>query len=181
MKKLLALGLAVTLGLSTVGCAEKEVTVDLPASYVGVATVNELADDLDVEDTTKIIINEDGTATVTLTESQLKAERDELAAEFTEEINDLYAADSEDRVPSFVNIEFDDSFTKFDVYVDVAQFTEIDKMYSMLFLISGQVIQSFDGVAPETMDVQVNFFDDATKENIFTVTLQEILAELSQQ
>ncbi len=181
MKKLLTIGLALTLALATVGCGNKEVTLELPATYVGVATVAELADDLDIEDTTKITVNPDGSATVILTEEQRKAEREELNEEFTEEIVDLYSGDSEDKVPSFVNIEFDQTYTKFDVYVDTTQFSEIEKMYSMLFMISGQVIQSFDGIAEENIDVQVNYYDNATKENFYTITLKEVIAAANEQ
>lgn len=178
MKKILSLGLVLTLALTVVGCSSKEVTVLLPASYVGTESINDLADDLDLADTSKITMNEDGTATVVLTEAERKAERDELNEEFTEEIADLYQKDSDDRVESFVNIEYDKAYTKFDVYVDSATFKELDKLHSMLLVLSGEMIQSFDGIAPENIDVQVNYIDNTTKENVYSISYKEIQAEL---
>ncbi len=174
MKKLVAIGLALTTAVGTVSCGSKDVTVQLPVVYVDTQSINELADDLDLESTSSITMNEDGSATVILTEKQRQDERDELAEEFQEEITDLYVGD--DKIPSFVNIEYDKAYTKFDVYVDSATFTEIEVVTSALFFISGEVIQSFDGVAAENIDVQVNFIDNATKETLFNTSLKEFKA-----
>ncbi len=180
MKKLLTLGLAFMLALSTVSCGNKEVTLELPSTYVGERTVEEVADDLDIEDVTKITINADGTATAVMTEKQIKAERDELDQEYTEKIKELYEEGSDDKIPSFVKIENDKAYTKFDIYVDSASFTEIDKIYAMVFLITGQIMQSFDGVAEADMDVKVTYYDNATKEELHSISLKEVLAATGQ-
>ncbi len=174
MKKLLTLGLFLILSLSVVGCGSKLVTVQLPAAYVNNESREDLADDLDLENSSKITMNEDGTATVQLTESQRQEERNELNEEYSEEIKDLYSLDSDDRVQSFVKIDYDKAYTTFDVYVDSSLFQESDKAYAVLLLFSGEVIQSFDGVTPENIDAIVNFIDNETKENIYSVSLKEI-------
>ncbi len=175
MKKLLTLGLSIALALTVVSCGSKDVTILLPATYVGTESINELVDDLDLKDASKITMNEDGTATVVLTEAQRKAERSELDEEFSEEIRDLYSKDSDDRVASFVNIDYDKAYTKFDVFVDSATLKETDKLYTMSFLVSGEIMQSIDGVAPEDIDVQVNYIDNTTKETVYSRSYKEVM------
>ncbi len=181
MKKLLAILLASVLALGITSCGEKEVQVNLPKSYFGGETTAELEENIKAnEDVIAYEINEEeGTVLVTMTEEAKNSIRNEMVQDWDSNIKKLYEGD--EKVAAFVNIEYDDAFTKFDVYVDVEQLTDMDQFLTILFYAGGTLIQGFDGVAEADIDVEVNYIDNATKEVVNSSTYKEYIASLGQQ
>ncbi len=181
MKKVIAILLSTVMALGVASCGAKEVQVNLPKSYFGGETTAELEENIKAnEDVLAYEINEEeGTVLVTMTEETRDGIRSEMINEWDTNIKKLYEGD--EKITSFVNIEYDESFTKFDVYLDNEQLNGMEQLYALLFYAGGSLVQGFDGVAEEDIDVEVNFIDNATKEVQSTSTYKEYIAAMEQQ
>lgn len=183
MKKLVLLLLVISLMLSLVACGGRSKTknsagVSEPKNSAGVQ-VDEGLLNVDVtlgatffEDQTEdeikanakengysdCKINEDGSVTYTMSKKKHSEMLDEMKTSFEE----LAAGclEGEKEVESFVDIQYNDDFSKIDIYVDAEQYTMWDLLYAMTFYITGATYQAFTGVANDDIDVVVNFIDN---------------------
>lgn len=188
MKKNIYLLLAITLMLSLTACGENEeqkeqnesenagivqvdegllnVDVTLAATFFEDMTEEEIKKKAEEEGYKDCKINEDGSVTYTMT----KKKRQEMLDEMKDSIKGTIAGvlDGEEKVESFIYIEHNDDFSKFDIYVDSEKYTIWDSLYSMTFFVAGAYYQSFAGVPSEEIDVVVNFVDNETQEVLDT-------------
>ncbi len=147
--------------------------ITLPASFFEDQSEEEIKEKAFENGCTKCKINEDGSVVYTMTK---KAHRDmlkELSDEFDKTVLDL--VEGENKVESFVSIDYDDNYSKFDVYVDSAKYTSLDNMYALGFYIVGAYYQAFAGIDSDKIDVQVNFIDNQTKEVLDTASYKEYM------
>lgn len=186
MKKNIYLLLAITLMLSLTACSENEeqkeqnenagivqvdegllnVDVTLAATFFEDMTEEEIKKKAEDEGYKDCKINEDGSVTYTMT----KKKRQEMLDEMKDSIKGTIAGalEGEEKVESFIYIEHNDDFSKFDIYVDSEKYTMWDSLYSMTFFVAGAYYQSFAGVPREEIDVVVNFVDNETQEVLDT-------------
>lgn len=191
MKKVISFLLAAVMLLSLAACGGKEKTenndaaiqvdeglltmeVTLAASFFEDRTDEDIIADSKEQGFLDCTINEDGSVTYTMTklkhQEKLKEFRDGLA----ETVNSLL--EGENKVASFLSIDYNDDFSKIDIYVDPATYTSWDNLYALAFYISGAYYQSFAGVESDKIDVVVNFIDNTTKEVLATASYQEFLS-----
>lgn len=79
-----------------------------------------------------------------------------------------------DDTNSITAVEYDDAMTKFRVSVDAARYTQFESFYVLAFYMQGALYQQFSGVAPDDVDIAVEFVDQATGEVLDTGSYQEM-------
>lgn len=110
------------------------------------------------------VIHEDGSVTYKMTKAKHREFMAEAKASFEATIEDLISG--EGAVASFLKIEYSDDFSKFDVYVDPALYSDWDSFYVLVFYMTGGYYQIFDGKSIDEIDVLVNFINNDTNEII---------------
>lgn len=154
---------------------ENLLTVDitLPASFFEDQTEEEIQAAAKENNVKKCVINEDGTVTYTMTKKAHKELLDDLKAECDKSVQNLL--EGEDKVASFVSIDYNDNLSKFDVYVDASIYATLDNMYALGFYIVGAYYQAFAGIDLDEVDVIVNFIDNETKEVLHTASYKDYM------
>lgn len=107
-------------------------------------------------------INSDGSVTYTMTKARHQEMLNEYAASINEYIDGLLNGDDETKVEGFSDIESNDDYSEFNIYVSKDTYTMWDMMYALSFYIQGGYYQMFNGVSPEDVDVAVNFIDNVS-------------------
>lgn len=138
------------------------VEITLPASFFEGESAEEIQAAAKENGVSECTVNADGSVTYRMSKSKHKEMLGEMKASLEESIADL--VEGEDAVPSFVKIEYNDDFSKFDVFVDTDLYTAWDNMYVLVFYISGAYYQAFSGTDMEDVEVVVNFVDSKTGE-----------------
>lgn len=137
-----------------------DVNLTIPAEYVGETTQEEL-DASAAELGYKVVLNEDGSATYTMTKSQHREFLENLRTEFNAALNEIAASEE---YPNINEITANDNFTSFTV---TTLSTELDMMESfsvLAFYMYGGMYNLFSG---ETIDnVHVDFVNAETGEII---------------
>lgn len=140
-----------------------DVELKIPAEYVGEQTQADL-DALAKEHGFKsIILNEDGSATYTMTKKQHK----ELLQEYQNQINGTLdeMVGSED-YPNFTKIETNDNFTEFTITTKSTELDLAESFSVIAFYMYGGMYSIFSG--EEVDNVSVTFVNEETGEVIST-------------
>lgn len=144
----------ITSDLDTLGDIEVEkelfdVTITVPADYLEDATQEDLeANAADIG--YKVTLNDDGSATYTMTKNQHK----ELMKEFTRNINESLAEmiGSED-YPSITNISANDDFTEFTVTTKNSEPDMAESFAIMIFYTYSGMYHIFNGTTVDNIHV----------------------------
>lgn len=155
------------------------VDVTLAASFFEDQTAEEIKAEAKENGYSDCKINDDGSVTYTMSKKKHAEMLDEMKASFDELI--AGCLEGEDEVASFVDIQYNDDFSKIDIYVDAEQYTMWDSLYALIFYITGAYCQAFAGVENDNIDVVVNFIDDATKEVLDTASYKEFVSNTSSE
>ncbi len=160
---------------ATMEVDENLLTVDitLPASFFTDMTEEEIKEAAKEKDIKECVVNEDGTVVYTMAKKAHKELLSELKTECDKTITGLL--EGENKVASFISIDYEDDFSEFDVYVDPATYSSFDGIYALGFYISGAYYQAFAGVDYEDIDVVVNFIDNETKDVVNTSSYKEYM------
>ncbi len=110
----------------------------------------------------------------TMTKTQRDQMLDQMRTSAQKAVDEMIADDSN----SVTGVEFDDEMTSFRVSVDAARYTKLESLLVLAFYIPGALYQQFAGVAPDDVDVTVEFVDDATGEVLNSGSYQEMRANL---
>ena len=137
-----------------------DVTVTVPADYVGDATQEELSKEAEANGY-KIVLNDDGSATYTMSKSQHKKMMDELSDNINTALTDMVG--SED-YPNFTDIKANDDFTQFTVTTKSEELNLTESISVMGFYMYGGMYNIFNGTAVE--NVHVDFVNADTGEII---------------
>jgi hypothetical protein len=139
---------------------ENLLTVDitLPSSFFEGMTEEEIISNVEKEGYLSTRVNSDGSVTHTMTKAKRNEKLKDMKVTIDETIVELLEGD--DRVESFVKIDYNNNLSKVDIYVDPDIYSEWDSMYAIQFYLLGSFYQRFDGVPPEELDVVVNFIND---------------------
>ena len=184
MKKFLSIIMALVMALLFAACENGEnpaglqgeegdfdVEVVMPASFFEDMSPTEIMDAAEEYGFISCEINPDGSVKYVMTKEKHKEMLDGIKAGFDEGVKTLL--EGEDKVASFVSVEYSEDFTEVSVFVDGGQYSIWDSLYAMTFYFSGAYYQSFAGVPEDEIDIVVNFIDNATKEILETSSYQE--------
>ncbi len=195
MKKIIAFLMAAIMLLSLTACNSKTeagkndgplqvdeglLTIDITigASFFEDKTEEEIKADAKENDFLNCTINEDGSVTYKMTRIQHQAKLKEFKASLETTIAGLLEGD--DKVASFISIDYNDDFSKIDIYVDPETYSSWDNLYALTFYISGAYYQSFAGVDGDKIDIVVNFIDNNTKEVLNSASYKEFQKNLEE-
>lgn len=137
-----------------------DVKLTIPAEYVGEATQEDLDKDA-AEYGYKVIKNDDGTATYTMTKSQHK----KILKDLADSINDSFSEyiNTED-YPNITNIEANKNFTSFTITTKSTELDMAESFLPMAFYIQGGLYSVFSG--ENISNVHVDYVNADTGEII---------------
>lgn len=127
-----------------------DVTLTIPADYVGESTQEDLDKIRDEYGYESVTLNDDGSATYVMTKSQHKKMLDEYRTQINTSLQEM--VDSED-YPNFTDIEANDNYTEFTI---TTKSTELDfsESFSVLaFYMYGGMYAIFSGEAVDNVSV----------------------------
>ena len=150
------------------------VDITMPASFFDGQTEDEIKAAAEENGYNSCTVNADGSVTYTMTKAKHQEMLDEFKVSMGETIDGLL--NGEDKVASFISIDYADDFSKFDIYVDADAYSMWDSLYALTFYMTGAYYQSFAGVAADEIDVIVNFIDNETKEVLNTASYKEYMS-----
>lgn len=137
-----------------------DVTLTIPADYVGEKTQEELDADA-AEYGYKVVLNDDGTATYTMTKSQHKAMLEDYRKELNTSLAEMVASEE---YPNITDITANDNFTNFTVTTKSTELDMSESFSVMAFYMYGGIYNIFSG---ENVDnVHVDFVNADTGEII---------------
>ncbi|GAA2972515.1 hypothetical protein JOD63_000120 [Microbacterium terrae] len=85
-----------------------------------------------------------------------------------------------DDTNSVTGVEFNDAMTPVNVSVDAAKYGALESSLALGFYVQGALYQQINGVAPDDIDVIVEFVDEATGEVLDTGSYREMRENLGQ-
>lgn len=109
-----------------------------------------------------------------------KPQRDEMLASMRSSAQDAADEVIADESNSVTAVEFNDSLTSFRVSVDPARYGALESLLALGFYIQGALYQQFSSVAPDDIDVIVEFVDNVSGEVLDTGSYQEMRDNLGQ-
>ena len=195
MKKIIAFFMAAIMLLSLTACNSKseagnndgpvqideglltmEITIN--ASFFEDQTEEEIKAAAKEEGFLDCTVNENGSVTYKMTRNQHKAKLKEFKETLEKNIAGILEGD--DKVASFISIDYNDDFSKIDIFVDPEAYSSWDNLYVLSFFISGAYYQSFAGVDGDKIDIVVNFIDNNTKEVLDSASYKEFRENLEE-
>lgn len=109
-----------------------------------------------------------------------KPQRDEMLASMRSSAQDAADEVIADESNSVTAVEFNDSLTSFRVSVDPARYGALESLLALGFYIQGALYQQFSSVAPDDIDVIVEFVDNVSGEVLDTGSYREMRDNLGQ-
>lgn len=116
----------------------------------------------------------------TVVYTMTKPQRDEMLAQMRSSAQDAADELIADDTNSVTGVEFNDAMTSVKVSVDAARYGALESLLALGFYIQGALYQQFNGVAPDDIDVIVEFVDDATGAVLDTGSYREMGENLGQ-
>ncbi|KJL38376.1 hypothetical protein JOD63_002951 [Microbacterium terrae] len=116
----------------------------------------------------------------TVVYTMTKPQRDEMLAQMRSSAQDAADELIADDTNSVTGVQFNDAMTSVKVSVDAAKYGALESFLALGFYIQGALYQQFNGVAPDDIDVIVEFVDEATGEVLDTGSYQEMRENLGQ-
>lgn len=145
-----------------------DVIINIPADLVQINSQEEL--DAEAEKYGyKAILNEDGSATYTMTKSQHK----KMMADFVDELNhNLTELIGSEDYPNFTDVQANDDFTEFTVTTSSTELDMNESFSVMLFYIYGGLYNVFSGNTVE--NISVTFINSENGEIISTANSSDM-------
>ncbi len=136
---------------------EEDITLTIPAEYIGEQTQEDLDQLAQKYDFESITLNDDGSATYTMTNVQHQKFLDEYKQQIMNSIDEMIASES---YPNFTNIETNDNFTEFTITTKSTELDMAESMSVIAFYGYGGIYSIFSG---ETVDnISVTFINEET-------------------
>lgn len=137
-----------------------DVKLTIPSNYIGDATQEELSKEAEANGY-KIVLNDDGSATYTMSKSQHKKMMEELSDSINTALTDMVG--SED-YPNFTDIKANDDFTQFTITTKSEELNLKESVSVMGFYMYGGMYNVFNGTTVD--NVHVDFVNADTGEII---------------
>ena len=145
-----------------------DVTINVPADFIGETTQEEL-DQAASEYGYKVVLNDDGSATYTMTKDQHRKMLEDLTTSTNETLQEMVG--SED-YPNITEIKANDDFTEFTVTTKNTELDMAESFSVLVFYMSGGLYGIFSGETPE--NISVTFINADTGEVITTANSSEM-------
>lgn len=145
-----------------------DVELTMPADLVGETTQEELDKDA-AEYGYKVTLNDDGSATYTMTKSQHRKILEDMKESFNQELNKMIG--SED-YPNFTKIEVNDNFTEFTVTTKSTELDLNESFSTIAFYMYGGMYNVFSG--DDVDNVSVTFVNSDSGEVIETANSSDM-------
>lgn len=126
-----------------------DVTITLPAEYVGDATQESLDEDAK-EIGYKVTLNDDGSATYTMTKDQHKQMMDNITNSINESLSEMVGSEE---FPNFTDIKANDDFTIFTITTTSTKLSLAESISTLGFYMYGGVYNIFNGTPVENIHV----------------------------
>ena len=126
-----------------------DVVLTIPADYIGETTQEELEAEA-AEGGYKVVLNDDGSATYTMTKQQHKEMMDEIRSSINQALNEMIG--SED-YPNFTAIEANEDFTSFTVTTSASELGLTDGISVLGFYMYGGLYNIFNGTPVDNIHV----------------------------
>lgn len=198
MKKLTALLLAAAMSLSLCACGGGDkpadsassaapaapiqvdenllsVEITLPASFFEGETEEEIIAGAEEEGFKSCTVNQDGSVTYTMSKAKHREVLEGFHTSMEETAASMVAGGGDDAMESFLDIQFNDDMSQFDIYVDMEKFSGLEAFAALGFFVTGAYYQAFAGVDMDKVDVVVNFIDHATNEVAHSMSYREFM------
>ena len=151
----------------------------MPASYFEGMTEEEIKSAAKESGFINCEINSDGSVKYTMSKAKHREMLEELKTNAIESFDKLTSGD--EKVASFIEIKYNDDFSKIDVFVDPNLYSSWDSFYVLSFYILGAYYQMFAGVDAEKIDVIVNFINNETQEVFESASYREYINNLNSE
>lgn len=145
------------------------VKLTIPADFIGETTQEELDEVCKEEGLKSIILNDDGSATYTMTKKQHKALLEELRENINTTLDEMPG--SED-YPNITRIEANDNFTEFKVTTKNTELDFAETFSIITFYFCGGMYNAYSG--DEIEDISVTFVNSDSGEIIDTFNSSDI-------
>lgn len=178
MKKTLVLALVAVLLLSACSNSSNNVEITLPASFfMDEEDFDEVIEEAKAEGVQEVIKNDDGSVTYKMS----KATHDKIMKELEDElVQYLEEITNEETLKSIKGISHNNKFTEFEMTVDREAFENSFDGFAILGIgFQGMMYQTFNGVNPENIKVNVHLKDESTGEVFNTVVYPDAWESLT--
>lgn len=140
-----------------------DVTITIPADFVGDATQEDLDQHADGEGYKSITLNEDGSATWVMTKTQHKEMMDEISESIDQSLAEMIGSEE---YPSISSIEANDDFTDFTVTITGDSLDMSESLCVFSLSMQSGLYHLFNGTSDNVDNVHVSFVNADTGELI---------------
>lgn len=127
-----------------------DVELTVPADFISESTQEELDIVCEENGFKSIILNEDGSATYTMTKKQHKELMDGYRKDINNNLNEMIGSEE---YPNITNIEANDNFTEFTVTTKNAELDMAESFSVLAFYMAGGMYNAFSGEEVENISV----------------------------
>lgn len=127
-----------------------DVELTVPADFIGESTQEELDAVCEENGFKSIILNEDGSATYTMTKKQHKELMDGYREDINNNLNEMIGSEE---YPNITNIEANDNFTEFTVTTKNTELDMAESFSVLAFYMAGGMYNAFSGEEVENISV----------------------------
>ncbi len=127
-----------------------DVNLTIPAQYIGELDQAKLEQQA-TEGGYKITMNDDGSATYTMTKSQHKKLMEEMSSTINSSLSEMISSES---YPNFTDITTNEDFTNFTVTTRSTELDMNESFSTMAFYMYGGMYGIFNGKTPENIHVE---------------------------
>lgn len=175
MKKFISLFLSIVVVVSSVACSKQDeiVEITLPAFIYSQKTDQEIEEEAQSYNCISYDRNDDGTVTYTMTESSHKEIVENIEAEIHKTMEETL--DEQIGVDGFEAIEYTEDYTRFNLHINPAVYSDFYVVYAYSYFVSGVYYQMYTGVAEDDIDVLVTFKNSQTGEVLNAGTYRNLL------
>lgn len=152
------------------------VDVTMPSTFFTDTTEEEIQETAQEKGFSDCVINADGSVTYTMSKSKHEEMLQELQSNLDTSIQGML--EGEDAVASFEAIDYEDDFSKIDIYVN-DNYSAWDSLYTIMFYMSGAYYQAFSGVESDNIDIIVTFIDSQSDEILNTASYRDYMENMS--
>lgn len=137
------------------------VTITVPADFVGEVTQNELDEEASTKGYQSAILNSDGSVTYVMTKTQHQELMHSIRESIGQGIQEM--ADSED-YPTIVSIKVNDDYSQYIIEIDGAEVGLVESFATLALYVFSGMYHAFNGTDIENVSVQ--FINQSTGEMI---------------
>ncbi|MCM1101884.1 MAG: hypothetical protein NC079_09440 [Clostridium sp.] len=168
-KKAVTFLLSALLVLAACGSGQAQVELNIPASFIGEQTQEDLDKLADEEGFQSIVLNADGSATYTMTQEQHESLLEEYREQIRSSLDEMIGSES---YPNFTKIETNRDFTEFTITTKSEELGWNESFSVLAFYTYGGLYGVFSGAEPD--NISVTFVNEASGEVLQTANSSDM-------